>query len=586
MHPSTKRWLAFLLGLAVWFVATTRLESLNSMRKEYHLVLPPMPSEMGSSMVATPLMAFGRAPYVDILWLRATKLKEEGRFFDALQLSQRICELQPKFGAVWAFQAWNMSYNISVTLKSPEERWRWVRNGYELLRDKGIPLNPNNTMLYRELAWILFHKVGDFMDDWHFYYKNEFAKQMQDILGDPPPGFVIPGRVQGDFYRDYDYKSLAEAPRQYDELYKEPEVKAFADAIKPFGFDCSVPRVYLGLIKTVRDNRLQISNVPEYEQENRRQAFLKIWNDPAYSEARTRMERFWRSYLLRNEVKLDPQRIIELQNAFGVTLDFRLAESHALYWANLGLEMGVDKREALDIHKLNTNRIEFYCLQKMFHRGRLTMSPNADKGEVPLLEPDIRVIPSLFKAFLNDSEQYKDMEREDQVVSENFRTGFVGFMRASILAYHEAGKDAEGREMLKFLNNSFPDPMYAGGYDAFLAQQMIPDKELGDYRVTIRRVQNLINRGLQNYAYDEDEQAVRYLTRARQIFDRYRANAASKRLIPPPTAFEQLVTEVAHVLGGVMPRDMYEHLCAKLKIEPLPPPEETTGEASATQPAQ
>lgn len=580
MRPSVKKWLLFLMAIVAWFTASTRLGAINEKRQAHHLALPPLPSEMAGSMLLTPLLAIGRAPLVDYYWIRATTLKEEGRYFDALQLSQRICELQPKFAAVWAFQAWNMAYNISVTLKSPEERWRWVRNGYELLRDKGIPLNPNNTQLYRELAWILFHKVGDFMDDWHFYYKNQFALQMEDILGQPPPGFIVPGRVRGDFYRDYDYRPLAEMPERYDELLKDESVAALAKKLAEFGFDPSEGGVYLGLLQTIRDDKLKMPATPDHEQENRRQAFLQFFNDPERSEAKIKLERYWRAWRLRNEVKIDPARMLELQQAFGMTFDLRLPETHALYWANVGLEMGTDKREALDIHKLNTNRIEFYCLQKMFHRGRLSMSRNARLGEPPLLEPDTRAIPVLFNAFINDSKQYQDMEKEEQVVSENFRTGFVGFMRASILAYHEMGKNKEAKELFDYLNNSFPDPMYKDGLNAFLARQMIPDKELDDYRVTIRRVRNLINRGLQNYAYDDDEQAVRYLARARQIYDRYRANAVSKRLIPPEVQFDVMVEQTAHTIGGWMPRETYEHLCAKLKIQPLPEAQE----AAATQP--
>ncbi|MBK8269081.1 MAG: hypothetical protein IPK83_12550 [Planctomycetes bacterium] len=584
MRPSTRKWLLLLAAGIVWFGASTRVRPLNSQREEHHLMMPPLPDEMASSMLATPLLAVGRALPVDYYWLRATKLKEEGRYFDALQLSQRICELQPKFAAVWAFQAWNMSYNISVTLKSPEERWRWVRNGYELLRDKGIPLNPNNTQLYRELAWILFHKVGDFMDDWHFYYKNQFAAQMQDILGEPHPGFLVAGKVIGDFYRDYDYKSLAGMPHRYDELLKDESVRKFQNEVAKFGFDVATNGIYLGLLKSIRDDKLKMPNVSEHEHENVRQAFLKVFNKPEFEESKLKLERFWRAHRLREEVKLDPQRIVELQQAFGVTFDFRLAETHALYWANLGMEMGVDKREALDIHKLNTNRIEFYCLQKMFHRGRLSMSRNYELGEPPLLEPDIRMIPPLFTAFINDSKQYKDMENNDQVVSENFRTGFVGFMRASILAYHELGMNKEADELFTYLKNSFPDPMYQYGIDNFLAQQMVPDQELDDYRVTTRRVLSLINRGLQNYAYDEDEQAVRYLSRAKQVFDRHIKHAVSVRLTPIPKQFDVLVTETAHTIGGWMPRDTYVHLCEKLKIEPLPeaPPESA---APATQPA-
>lgn len=581
MRPSIRKWLLCLLSLVVLFGTSAMLGPLDAQRKKHHLVLPPLPENMGASVFYSPLLALGRAPLVDILWIRASKLKEEGRYFDALQLSQRICELQPKFASVWIFQAWNMAYNISVTLKSPEQRWRWVRNGIALLRDKAIPLNPNNTQLYRELAWMLFHKVGDFMDDWHWYYKTQFALQMEDILGPPPKGFVHPGRVRGDFYRNYDYQSLADAPLRLDQILQEPGVQTLVNKLNSFGFDASEPGIYLGLLASIRSDKVEVPNTPVYQREDRKQALLSFMNDPKLAAARRAMEKYWRSYRLRHEVRLDPKRIIEIQKALGVTLDFRLPESHALYWANLGLEMGTDKRSALDINKLNTNRIEFYCLQKMFHRGRMAMSRNAKLGEPPLLSPDIRVVPALFRAFLNDSKKYLKTEKTKEPVSTNFKSGFVGFVRSAILRYHELGMNKQAKELFDYLRKNIPDPMYDYGLDGFLVKQVATDRELNDYRVALARVEELIRRGLLRYAYDEDEEALRYLARAKQVYQRYQKGVVSKNRQQFKFSFDEIVRRLAHEVGGKMYRGSYEHLCTKLGIEPLP---EATGQPEALQP--
>lgn len=125
-----------------------------------------------------------RGLVVDILWMRADKLKDDGQFFDARQLAEWITKLQPRFAAVWEFQAWNMAYNISVAIPAtqPEQRWRWVKNGYELLRDEGIPLNPKLIQLYRELSQIFQHKLGGVSDDAHEYYKLQFAEEIGPLL--------------------------------------------------------------------------------------------------------------------------------------------------------------------------------------------------------------------------------------------------------------------------------------------------------------------------------------------------------------------------------------------------------------------
>lgn len=551
-------------ALAVWRAGPT-----NSLRYEYNLALPPLPSTIRPSMLLTPILALGRAPLVDYLWIRATKLKEEGHFFDAYQLSEMICELQPKFAPVWAFQGWNMAYNISVTLKSPEERWRWVRNGYELIRDKGIPLNPTNTQLYRELAWILFHKVGDTMDEMHAYYKLQFALIVEDILGEPPDDFVRPGRVRGDFYRDYDFQSLADAPQNFDTLLKErPDVAVFIETLKGFEFDSSVSGVYLGLLKGLRDGTLQIPNTPEGMKETRLAALRKLMEDPKTESARKAVENFWRAHRLRSELKLDPARIVELQKGLGVTLDFRLAQAHALYWANMGIEKGLETHSLVDIHRLNTTRIEFFCLQKMFYGGRMAMSRQADLGEPPNFGPDIRMAPVLFEAYQRDSKEYLKEENQGTPISINFMTGFVGFARTAILRYNELGMDDKGREMFDFLREHYDDPMYAEGYNKFLEKQFIEDKKNLDLVKATARIENLISRGLVQYGYDEDEEAALYLNRAKQVYDVYRRDLSSKRL-DIPRKFPEIIKDVAERIGPQMYPGTYNVIRRKIGLPPI-----------------
>lgn len=105
VRPSTRRSIFLIGAVAVGSFAVWRAGPTNQLRYEHQLALPPLPSTIRPSMLLTPILALGRAPLVDYLWLRATKLKEEGHFFDAYQLSEMICELQPKFAPVWAFQA-------------------------------------------------------------------------------------------------------------------------------------------------------------------------------------------------------------------------------------------------------------------------------------------------------------------------------------------------------------------------------------------------------------------------------------------------------------------------------------------------
>lgn len=145
---------------------------------------------------------------VDALWYRAEMLKREGKFFDAKTLRDAIVTLQPRFPQVWRYQAWDMAYNISVATHTPQERWDWVSKGIRLLREEGIPNNPESVELYRELAWIFFHKVGQYSDDMHWYYKVQLAQEWQELLGAPTEGATA-DEVLAEF------KPIAEAAERY-----------------------------------------------------------------------------------------------------------------------------------------------------------------------------------------------------------------------------------------------------------------------------------------------------------------------------------------------------------------------------------
>ncbi|MBN2446579.1 MAG: hypothetical protein JXO22_07635 [Phycisphaerae bacterium] len=135
------------------------------------------------------IQAFGafRGIITNVAFIRAENYKDQGRYYDAMQLAEWICQLQPHFPAVWEFQSWNMAWNISVTTFTPEERWHWVYSGATLIRDRGLQYNPRSVNLYKQLAWIFHNKMGATVDEFHQVYKINWAWRMHVLLGAPPP---------------------------------------------------------------------------------------------------------------------------------------------------------------------------------------------------------------------------------------------------------------------------------------------------------------------------------------------------------------------------------------------------------------
>jgi hypothetical protein len=179
-----------LLGLAVLLLVSSTFVQRRLNRDRDTLGLTRVaPLENAPPLLAFTTVALGgfRGLIANLLWIRASDLQENDKFFEMAQLADWITKLEPHFAAVWVYQAWNMSYNISVKFKDYDDRWRWVQRGINLLRDEGLKYNPNSTLIYRELAWHFQHKMGAGMDDANVFYKNAWIRDMATIFGKGEP---------------------------------------------------------------------------------------------------------------------------------------------------------------------------------------------------------------------------------------------------------------------------------------------------------------------------------------------------------------------------------------------------------------
>jgi hypothetical protein len=180
------------VALAVLLLGSAGLvqRGLNTQRANLGLTRIA-PLESAPPVLAFTTVALGgfRGLIANALWIRANKLQEDGQYFEMVQLADWITKLEPTFAQVWIVQAWNMAYNISVKFPAPEDRWRWVLRGIELLRDGGLRYNPKEALIYRELAWFFQHKIGMNLDDGHLYYKYNWAVAMTNLFGGSKPNY-------------------------------------------------------------------------------------------------------------------------------------------------------------------------------------------------------------------------------------------------------------------------------------------------------------------------------------------------------------------------------------------------------------
>jgi hypothetical protein len=178
------------LAIALLVVAGFLQPVLNRQRAALGLTRIA-PLENAPPVLAFTTVALGsfRGLIANALWIRASDLQDQDKYFEQVQLSSWITKLEPHFVQVWLVQAWNMAYNISVKFPNAFDRWRWVQRGIELLRDDGIRYNPREPLLYRELAWFFQHKMGQNLDDAHLLYKYEWGNEITNVLGGIKPNY-------------------------------------------------------------------------------------------------------------------------------------------------------------------------------------------------------------------------------------------------------------------------------------------------------------------------------------------------------------------------------------------------------------
>lgn len=106
---------------------------------------------------------------VSLLWTKANEYKKTENWTDFRATLQQLAKLQPYFVSFWRYQAWNLTYNVSVELDDVRDRYHYVIRGIEFLK-KGTHYNRDNPSLLSELGWFNGNKIG--RADEHVQYRR------------------------------------------------------------------------------------------------------------------------------------------------------------------------------------------------------------------------------------------------------------------------------------------------------------------------------------------------------------------------------------------------------------------------------
>lgn len=422
MSPTTKEKLfkptLSLVAVVMLFISSGIQQGMNEVREEKQLNRRD-PLENAPPALAFTTVALGgfRGIISNILWMRATKMQLDGKYYELIQLADWITKLQPTYSDVWRFQAWNMAYNVSIKFPSFDARWHWVNSGIELLRDEAIQINPHRPELYEELCRFFTQKIGGNSDDAHMHFKIQFGGEWHHFLGDGARP---------------DYEAL---------LYpKTPE---------------------------------------EIE----------------------------RARLLKDRYKMDPEIMRQVDDKYG-PLEWRLPETHAIYWATVGLE------EARFYNVLNLRRHVFQSMLLAVRRGR--MLENRESRTMKF-GPNIHIIPKANAA-------YEEMMNIEPAAKPALEQGHRTFLMRAVRDLYLHNRKDEALKWFKYGKGYYDDWLWKMDQDleAFVVEYITEDlgaNSQDDFKSLI--ITYLIQAHYYLAMGDED-QYLGYQAISQKIYEKYR----------------------------------------------------------------
>ena len=521
--------IAALLGIAVLSRTITRE------RDELQLVMSLEGTEGMPPHVALATAALGtfRGLATDILWMRADELQAAGQYFEAQTLAEWITTLQPHFPNIWGFQAINMAYNLSVSAEEPYQRWTWIRRGMELLRQKGIPLNPQAPKLYEELGWILLDKIGGDRDTEHWYLKQRLCSDMQEVLGDKTSGRTTAEAIES-------FRTIAEAADSVQELLaKHPDVQPVLEAIERLGSKPNEDLVrMIGLVVMVNSSSDAAittgRGVPTGINKNLIGTLQEVpeLRDPCLQHLVPHLQK----RVLLDRYQMNPERMLALMDKYG-PLDWRHPSAQGIYWMELGFEKSLAARNREQRDELRVIRRRLAMIAELMRTGRVSYDAVSD--QIDLL-PDPRFIDVYERALdeaidLIESKQGVSTFYFGKAEVTDLLVGYERFLNeATTLAFlYGDEKQAERcfQQLVKLAKrNGFADqPIYRESLDMFVTLNIGNHMKL-DVNSTRQFVDGMLNRALvDGLARGRVDVFNRFVNMAYKVYDKkYQVSDPSK----------------------------------------------------------
>jgi len=484
--------------------------------KEDKLVDENFAADGTPPIVAFSTMALGgfRGLIADILWIRAGDLQQKGQYYELVQLSDWILKLQPKFSTAASHMGWNMAYNVSVACKRPEDRWRWVRRGIQLMQE-AVTMNPNDPNVYHELGWIYQHKLGNVLDDAQRYYKETMARQLIFVYGKHYP----------------DWEAWATSPATEDELRER------------------FPSDHPAWTAIMEYNQGDLSRLfGEFQMNGDLPKELK---DKLTPDDASVLDYYFRRKWLKKDWNVDPEKIAAVNKEFG-ELDWLLPESYSIYWAREGLAHSPGRED------LQLTRLILQSLVASFNYGRMLLPKENEISDFFLLVPNTGVIDATRRL-------YKEVLKTEEFAHAPFEALYENFLIDSIVTLYTYSQKEEAAQLFKELrtetkNKNAPRMTL----DQFVLNEWEDDIKSGDFKQIGNELEGLLFTSCLLIGYGDRDAAADHLALAARVYATYqKEHSGIDRVSLPP--FDEMKARTARAIIENYPPEIANRLRAELE---------------------
>ncbi|MGE3309965.1 MAG: hypothetical protein AB7O66_08345 [Limisphaerales bacterium] len=280
-----------------------------------------------------------------------------------------------------------------------------------------------------------------------------------------------------------------------------------------------------------------------------------------------------RSRILSEEYKLDPVFMRKVDERYG-PLEWRLPETHAIYWAMLGLENAKTREQLIQLRRVIYQSLHLACI-----RGRLLSIATSDK-EMKRFEmsPNVELVDKANQAYL-------DQIRDDVDMRQNIETGHKNFLRDVSWALYTHNRITEAQKWFSQLKqtytNAVPEEMTLDEYALARVTEYAGETSRNK---TILMVEGLVQRSYYYQAIGEDDQAEGYQRLAMKIWDTYTKGTEFRTmrgnekvrvdrvdLDPMPVIRKRVLDEMLNPDSGYLDEILAAQLRTALGLPPPPP---------------